>query len=44
MINYDTLNPSLIAMHNSEILFSIISSNVNCKITRDINLYIKDIN
>ena len=40
----DKLNPSFIAMHENENLFSIISSNKNCEILKNINVHISNIN
>ena len=42
--NIDTLEPSLICMHNSERFLSVISSNNNSEILKNINFHIKEIN
>ena len=43
-INYNKINPSLIALQNDGNFVSLISSNDNCEILKDINNHIKEIN
>ena len=44
LVDLDNLNPSLIAFHNNENLFSLISSNKYCEILKNMNIYIDKIN
>ena len=43
-INYNKIQPSLIGLQNDGNFVSIISSNDNCELLRDINKHIKEIN